>query len=72
MLEDDLKTPGKAVEIATNIGSAAASRSPKAALETDKIYNTGKEGNLGKNVHVSVQANGYTYVKVIPICIFRN
>ena len=49
-----LKNPGRALEIGANIGSAAVSRSPKAALSTIpdviKFYHTGKGLYLGKFV----------------------
>ena len=49
-----LKNPGRALEIGANIGSAAVSRNPKAALSTIpdviKFYHTGKGLYLGKFV----------------------
>ena len=49
-----LKIPGRALEIGANVGSAFASRSPKAASlslpEVINIYHTGKGVYLGKFV----------------------
>jgi len=49
-----LNNPGRALEIGANIGSAAVSRNPKAALSTIpdviKFYHTGKGLYLGKFV----------------------
>ena len=49
-----LNNPGRALEIGANIGSAAISRNPKAALSTIpdviKFYHTGKGLYLGKFV----------------------
>ena len=49
-----LKSPGRALEITSNIATAAASKSPKAALSTlpevINFYHTGKGVNLGKFV----------------------
>ena len=49
-----LKNPGRALAIGANIGSAAVSRNPKAALSTIpdviKFYHTGKGLYLGKFV----------------------
>ena len=49
-----LKNPGRALEIGANIGTSAATKSPKAALptltEVIKFYHTGKGLYLGKFV----------------------
>ena len=49
-----LKNPGRAPEIGANVATAAASRSPKAALSTlpevINFYHTGKGLYLGKFV----------------------
>ena len=49
-----IKNPGRALEINSNIATAAASRSPKAALsslsEVINFYHTGKGLYLGKVV----------------------
>ena len=49
-----LKNPGRALEIGANIATAAATKSPKAALSTlpevIKFYHTGKGLYLGKFV----------------------
>ena len=46
MAKNVLKNPGRALEIGANVGSAFASRSPKAALsslpEVSNFYHTGK------------------------------
>ena len=52
--ENVLKNPGRALEIGANVGSAFATRSPKAALpsllEVINFYHTGKGLYLGKFV----------------------
>ena len=49
-----LKNPGKALEIGANIATAAATKSPEAALSTlpevINFYHTGKGSYLGKFV----------------------
>ena len=54
MAENVLKNPGRALEIGANVGTAFASRSPKAALsslpEVINFYHTGKGPCLGKFV----------------------
>ena len=52
MAKNVLKNPGRALEIGANVGSAFASRRPKAALsslpEVINFYHTGKGLYLGK------------------------
>ena len=54
MAKNVLKNPGRALEIGANVGSAFASRNPKAALtslpEVINFYHTGKGLYLGKFV----------------------
>ena len=54
MAKNVLKNPGRALEIGANVGSAFASRSPKAALsslpQVINFYHTGKGLYLGKFV----------------------
>ena len=54
MAKNVLKNPGRALEIGANVGSAFASRNPKAALtslpEVINFYHTGKGVYLGKFV----------------------
>ena len=54
MAKNVLKNPGTALEIGANVGSAFASRNPKAALtslpEVINFYHTGKGLYLGKFV----------------------
>ena len=54
MAKNVLKNPGRALEIGANVGSAFASRNPKAALtslpEVINLYHTGKGVYLGKFV----------------------
>ena len=54
MAKNVLKNPGRALEIGANVGSAFATRSPKAALsslpEVINFYHTGKGLYLGKFV----------------------
>ena len=55
MTKNDLKNPGRALEIGANVGSAFASRSLKAALssllEVNIFYHTGQGLNLGTFVN---------------------
>ena len=54
MAKKVLRNPGRALEIGANVGSAFATRSPKAALsslpEVINFYHTGKGLYLGKLV----------------------
>ena len=55
MAKNVLKNPGGALEIGANVGTAFASRSPKAALssllpEVINFYHTGKGLNVSKFV----------------------
>ena len=54
MAKNVLKNPGRALEIGANVGTAFASRNPKAALtslpEVINFYHTGKGLYLGKFV----------------------
>ena len=54
MAKNVLKNPGRALEIGANVGTAFASRNPKAALSTlpevINSYHTGKGLYLGKFV----------------------
>ena len=54
MAKNVLKNPGRALEIGANVGTAFATRSPKAALsslpEVINFYHTGKGLYLGKFV----------------------
>ena len=54
MAKNVLKNPGRALEIGANVGSAFASRNPKAALtslpEVINFYHTGRGLYLGKFV----------------------
>ena len=54
MAKNVLKNPGRALEIGANVGSAFASKNPKAALptlpEVINFYHTGKGLYLGKFV----------------------
>ena len=54
MAKNVLRNPGRALEIGANVGSAFATRSPKAALsslpEVINFYHTGKGLYLGKFV----------------------
>ena len=54
MAKNVLKNPGRALEVGANVGTAFASRNPKAALtslpEVINFYHTGKGLYLGKFV----------------------
>ena len=54
MATNVLKNPARALEIGANVGSAIASKSPKAALsslpDVINFYYTGKRLHLGKFV----------------------
>ena len=54
MAKNVLKNPGRALDITTNIATAAASRNPKNVMSTlpelTTFYNTGKGLYLGKFV----------------------
>ena len=54
MANNVFKNPGRSLEIAANVGTAVASRSPKAASsslpESSNFYHTGKRIYLGKIV----------------------
>ena len=54
MAKNVLKNPGRALEIGANVGSAFATRSPKAALsslpEVINFYHTGKGLYIGNFV----------------------
>ena len=67
-----LKNPGRALEITSNIATAAATKSPNAALsslpEVINFYHTGKGSYLGKLVFIFYHLNGTKNRKTIPFC----
>ena len=67
------KSPGRASEIGSNVGSIFASKSSKAAIltipEGINFYRTGKSLNLGKIISVFVEVIDYTHCKTIPISV---
>ena len=58
-----LKIPGRALEITSNIATAAATKSPKAALSTlpevINFYHTGKGLYLGKFIQLRIYLYEY-------------